>query len=345
MTDASLSETAVLINDAIAKYELPKAIELISKSSDVTGVDLGIVISNLDRTNLYLEQDYVLSVPEQLEKCNIQKSKLTEILMLLLEKKVKLGGLLFNIKDVSIAKLLIEHGANVNEVLHGNKPIHCTNSYEMIKLFIEHGADVNDVNRWGEKLIDSTTSLNMIKLLVENDAEVNGCFVKNIADFIKYIYEHGQYVDYGSSAVNADLGGFMSTKNTSGFVRQHFEICKFLLNNGANPDITINDMKLIEYLHTNTNGLYRDFDFRSLVKELLDIIFNKYPDIGNFYGSRKLCKKVGDAYVDIYYGDYLKKIYKISATVEESVAPVVHSGGGKVEEPAAPIVHSGGGKA
>jgi len=341
----SISEQSILINEAITNYDVDLAITLIKESSDVTGVDLGIVISNLDRTNLYLEQEYVLSDPEKLEKCNIQKSKLTEILMLLLEKKVKLGGLLFNIKDVSIAKLLIEHGADVNEVLHGNKPIHCTNSLEIIKLFIEYGANVNDINRWGERLIDCTTSLNMIKLLVENGSEVNKCFIKNIADFIKYIYEHGQYVDYGSTAVNNDLGGFMHTKNTSGFVRQHFEICKFLLNNGANPDVTINDMKLIEYLHENTNGLYRDFDFRWLVKELLEIIFNKYPDIGNFYGSRKLCKEVNGIFVDIYYGDYLKKIYKISATVDEHVAPVVCSGGGKVEEDVAPIVCSGAGKA
>lgn len=307
---ASIPEQSILINEAIANYDVDLAITLIKESSDVTEVDLGIVISNLEKTNLYLEQEYVLSDPEVLEKCNIQKSKLTEILMLLLEKKVKLDSLLFNIKDVSIAKLLIEHGADVNEVLNGNKPIHFTNSFEIIKLFIEHGANINDVNRWGERLIDTTNSLKMITLLVENGAEVNKCFVKNIEGFIQNIYEHGRYVDYGSSAVNADLGGFMSTKNTSGFVRQHFEICKFLLNNGANPDIMIDKMKLIEYLHTNTNGLYRDFDFRSLVKDLLEIIFSKYPDIGNFYGSRKLCKKVGDAYVDIYYGDYLKKVYR-----------------------------------
>lgn len=310
MMAASLSETAVLINEAIELYDVDKAITLIKESSNITEVDLGIVISNLEKTNLYLEQEYILSDPEVLEKCNIQKSKLNEILMLLLEKKVKLDGLLFNIKDVSIAKLLIEHGADVNEVLNGNKPIHCTNSYEIIKLFIEHGANVNDVNRWGERLIDTTNSLKMITLLVENGAEVNRCFVKNIKELVDNIYQHGRYLDYGSSAVNADLGGFMSTRNTSWIANRNFEICKFLLNNGANPDIMIDGMKLIEYLHTNTNGLYRDFDFGSLIKELLEIIFSKYPDIGNFYGSRKFCKKVGDAYIDIYYGDYLKKFYR-----------------------------------
>ena len=326
---ASISEQSVLINEAIDYYDMDKALMLIRESSGVIGVNLANVISHINRMKLGLQQDYVKEDPEKFKNCTTCLSKLTEILMLLLEKKVKLDSLLFNIKDVSIAKLLIEHGADVNEVLNGNKPIHCTNSYEIIKLFIEHGANVNDVNRWGERLIDTTNSLKMITLLVENGAEVNECFVKNIQSFIKYIYEHGQYVDYGSSAVNADLGGFMSTKNTSGFVRQHFEICKFLLNNGANPDIMIDGMKLIEYLHTNISGLYRDFDFGSLIKELMEIIFNKYPDIGNFYGSRKFCKKVGDAYVDMYYGDYLKKVYKISAKVEEPMAPVVCAGGGK----------------
>lgn len=262
MTDASLSETAVLINDAIAKYELDKAIALINNNSDVTGVNLRIVISNLERTYNYLEQNYVLEDPEKLARCNNHKDELTKILMLLLEKKVKLDGLLFKIKDLSIAKLLIEHGADVNEVdEYGNSLIHHDFTCKMFKLLIDNGADVNKVDPRGNRLINVVHDFETIKLLTEKGADISGCLENNIKRLFDCINEHGRYVDYGNKRLNDDLlGDRVLRVDTSKQVHNYFEICKFLLNNGANPDITVEGMKLID-LQNNWEFAHKWYNF------------------------------------------------------------------------------------
>jgi len=71
-------------------------------------------------------------------------TNLIEIIYLLINKKVSLDGILFKIKDVSIAKIFVENGADVNAVdASGNNPIDYHISFDMINLFIKHGAHLN----------------------------------------------------------------------------------------------------------------------------------------------------------------------------------------------------------
>ena len=84
--------------------------------------------------------------------------------------------------DVEVAKLLLEHGANVNfqednEV--GNTPLICAakQSYgdiEMMKLLLEHGADVNLQNKRGKTpLMYAGAFFEPASLLLEHGADMN----------------------------------------------------------------------------------------------------------------------------------------------------------------------------
>jgi tetratricopeptide (TPR) repeat protein len=108
----------------------------------------------------------------------------------------KSSALFFAIRSdsVDIVKLLLDKGADVNEVRTGVDDDGCAYAYPMIysaiysakdaallKLMLEHGADSNALTRYGDYYVDcpvslavnDAASLDMVKLLMEHGANLN----------------------------------------------------------------------------------------------------------------------------------------------------------------------------
>ncbi len=148
------------------------------------------------------------------------------------------------LNSVEIAKLLIEHGANVSvRDNKGRRPIHSAavqNSLEMAKLLIEHGANVSARNNDGISPMHSAAvqnSVEMAKLLIEHGANVSvrdnkgrrpihSAAVQNSLEMAKLLIEHGANV----SARNKQGGTPMHRAAWENSV----EVAKLLIEHGAN---------------------------------------------------------------------------------------------------------------
>ena len=151
--------------------------------------------------------------------------------------------------SVEMAKLLIEHGANVNvRDKKGRRPIHSAagqNSLEVAKLLTEHRTDVSA--RDNDRITPmhhaaGQNSVEMAKLLIEHGANVSvndkdgrtpihSAAGQNSLEVAKLIIEHGANV---------------SARDENGYTAMHFaavqnsvEIAKLLIEHGAN--VSVND--------------------------------------------------------------------------------------------------------
>jgi hypothetical protein len=176
-------------------------------------------------------------------------TNLIEIIYLLIDKKVNLDGILFKIKDISIAKIFVENRADVNMVdAYGNNPIDYHISFDMINLFIKHGAHLNTA------------------------------FDKSLTKFFNNI-----------------------RTPESPIVLYYFDKCKLLIKNNYISDI-ITTNKITLYLHFKHRA---DGHYNAHIKELLILIFAKFPEKFNF---RMRITRDGEL---VNYKQYLTDSYHI----------------------------------
>jgi len=148
-------------------------------------------------------------------------------------------------KNVEIAKLLIENGADVNAKNNvGETPLFKTQSVEIAKLFIENGADVNaKSNYWGTPLFYEE-DVEIAKLLIVNGANVN---VKNNKGETPLFYAE----DAEIAKLLIENGADVNAKNDDGetplFEFWNIEISKLLIENGANVNVKNNDETTLLY--------------------------------------------------------------------------------------------------
>ena len=149
--------------------------------------------------------------------------------------------------NVEIAKLLIEHGADVNVTdILDNTPLDdaiSKNNTEIAKLLIEYGADINVKGDYGKTPLHDAISKNNVeiaKLLIEHGADVNvkdyigytllGYAVSNNnAEIVKLLIEHGANVNVKNNGDDTLLKSAIANEQT--------EIAKLLIEHGADINV------------------------------------------------------------------------------------------------------------
>lgn len=76
--------------------------------------------------------------------------------------------------DLSIVKLLIDKGANVNiKDKYGCTPLHCVSKISLAKYLVENGADIHAKNNDGETPLHTAFNFLIVEYLIEKGADVN----------------------------------------------------------------------------------------------------------------------------------------------------------------------------
>jgi ankyrin repeat protein/WD40 repeat protein len=146
---------------------------------------------------------------------------------------------------VSVVRLLLEHGANVNLGSY-SLPINkaaTDDKIEIIDLLLQYGADVNVSNRWGSALHDATRSnqLNAVQFLVQHGADLSytdsfdgstalGCALKNgHSKIVQVLIEAGAKFPFDTP----DKNELFIQSAGCGCLQQ----VEYLIHNGAGIDI------------------------------------------------------------------------------------------------------------
>lgn len=156
--------------------------------------------------------------------------------------------------SVEIIKLLIEHGAKVNETDGtGETPLHFASSrgfVDVVKLLLEHGANVNAKDYNGQTPLDLATLhrwTKTIRLLIENGANVNETDRyggTSLYYALQYNFNSDHNNEHGSDIDTVKLliknGADVNVKDKCGETPLYLasrkgsvEIVKLLLENGA----------------------------------------------------------------------------------------------------------------
>jgi hypothetical protein len=164
-----------------------------------------------------------------------------------------------------IARLLIEHGANVNAAMYnGVTPLMnaASRGYpEIAGLLVEHGANVNlAAKNGGTPLINATINghTEIARMLIEHGANVNTADSEGITPLINATY-HGRteitrlLIEHGANANVAARNGSTPFSNAIGL--GNFLIAKDLLNSGAKPTGTLGGS---DVLFTNALKIHMD---------------------------------------------------------------------------------------
>jgi len=172
-------------------------------------------------------------------------------------------------RDEDMARLLIEHGADIEaEDIGGNRPLHLAvalNMPEMVKLLLDLGADINAKARYGRTPIMFSAShkdLRIFEMLVERGANP---FDKD--------YEGSTLLHYAAANRNIPLINRLSLPinitNEKGETPLHFaawtgdkEVVDLLLEKGAQHIPTTQGLYPLDYAHLSEQ--------MDLVKHLLE---------------------------------------------------------------------------
>jgi ankyrin repeat protein len=190
---------------------------------------------------------------------------------------------------VEICRMLLEKGANPNEntEVRDSLLIRCVqgNKIEIVKLLLDHGADIEEPNKFspwrstalaraaGEGLVE------MVQLLIQRGANVNHCAEGSTPPV--YGAASSQHLEVVRVLLDAGADPNQpasSSSNTKDWTALHTsydsdEICKLLLERGANPDLVSSGGTPL-YIAANWSR-------PEIVKLLLD--HNPRPDINPIF--------------------------------------------------------------
>ncbi|KAL2740342.1 hypothetical protein V1478_000483 [Vespula squamosa] len=153
--------------------------------------------------------------------------------------------------DLSVVKLLIDKGANVNiKDKFNSTPLHYANHLSIVKCLVENGADINAKNNEGNTPLHTAVNFPIVEYLVEKGADVNipnfrGYtplhFAKNVI-IAEYLIEQGANIKAiakdGKSVLHSIIE--INTYYDSNFIELS-NLIQFLIEKGINIDITDND--------------------------------------------------------------------------------------------------------
>ena len=209
--------------------------------------------------------------------------------------------------NIETAKLLIEHGADVNTTDAVYTPLYEVRSLQMIKLLIENGANVLHTNRFGTTPLHLARTAQIAKVLIENGADVNAesygettplhsllgkgpelvkTLIKAGADVnvrsggvsplhmvvqIPYTYKEKREASFETAKILIEAGADVNAKDNQGNLPIHyvenFKTAKLLCDNGS-------DLSFIDIMKTTKNKIVGSI-FSYLVLTDEEIHFNK----------------------------------------------------------------------
>ena len=195
------------------------------------------------------------------------------------------------------AKLLIDHGANVNtKDLKNNSPIHNAvkrNAIDIVKLMIVNGADIKDKNDEGGDKNDKigcetllalaihSRHIEIAKVLIENGANVSFkdsmgnspihyAVESNDIDIVKLLLKEGASIheknDEGKTPIHLAISEITHVT--------HIDIVEVLIANGADVNTMRNGYALIHKAVQNSNLAVT----KLLIENFVDINIKTYPD-------------------------------------------------------------------
>ena len=152
-------------------------------------------------------------------------------------------------QDVDMVKILLWEGkVDVNKEVKGAgpAPLMCTQNVEIVKLLLKHGADVNQVDDCGMSALHESAqrgNLEIVKVLIQNGANVNmraGDFFyekpplhlasqEGHVDIAKVLIQNGVDVNELDAEGITAIGYAVTTC--------HLDVAKVLVRNGAKLDI------------------------------------------------------------------------------------------------------------
>lgn len=136
--------------------------------------------------------------------------------------------------DLSSVSTLLKNGADPNRSNElGNTPLHFVRSHAVASILIASGADVNARSTNGNTPLHAATafgSFDVVKTLVANGADVN---IKNVDGFSPLHWAVSELV----GEAGATESFYAGRQNFHIDYESKYDIAKFLLNNGADPNI------------------------------------------------------------------------------------------------------------
>ena len=163
-----------------------------------------------------------------------------------------------SLSNVKLAKLFIEHGANVNAKGYGgNTPLHNVKHIEIAKLLIDNKADVNAKNKSGYTPLHFVKKPEIVKLLIDNKADVNaGKGTVGVPLYNTYSVKIAKLlIDNGADVNGAGRYGYTPLSNA-----RTVEMAKLLIDNGA-------DVNTVSKSHETTCDIAKSEEVRKLIKE------------------------------------------------------------------------------
>lgn len=173
-------------------------------------------------------------------------------------------------KNIELAKLLIKHGAKLNQTDNSGKtPIIDADSL-FIPLLVENGANVNvTYSVYGFSAMSGAASrgdIERMKLLHQHGAYTNNVRALDNAgslghfDALKYLVEKG-------SDINEVLPGEEDTPLINAAHQCDYQLIKILLSYGADPNLTINKLSPLFATYLSGSMHSSDFYYEELLKK------------------------------------------------------------------------------
>jgi len=162
--------------------------------------------------------------------------------------------------NTDIAKLFIEHGADVNKKDDALSPLFLSitlDKLEITKLLIEHGADVNTKDRIGRTTIYAAISskkpIEILNFLIEYGADVNAKTENNMTALLKAIISQAPVevikllIEHGAD-VNVQIGDYATALLKAIIFQAPTEVIRLLVDNGADVNAKTKDNLTILFM-------------------------------------------------------------------------------------------------
>lgn len=184
---------------------------------------------------------------------------------------------------LSVAELLINNGANINQDINGLSVLFLaieTKSFKMVKLLLDHGVPVNPIKERSDSPLETAVihgDVKIVRLLIERGANVRG----------KYLFLLSQAVAFNKveiAKILVENGADLNESDTDGETpliiaveMESYDMVKFLLEKGA--DVSRKDGRgdtVVQHAHGNN-------------KKIIDLLRHHGVKIGFFkYAQSRL---------------------------------------------------------
>ncbi|XP_043505230.1 serine/threonine-protein phosphatase 6 regulatory ankyrin repeat subunit B-like [Polistes fuscatus] len=168
--------------------------------------------------------------------------------------------------DLSVVKLLIDKGANVNiKDKYGCTPLHCVSKISLAKYLVENGADIHAKNNDGETPLHRALHYLIVEYLIEKGADVNipnknGYtplhFARNLI-IARHLIEHGANIRAVTKDGKSVLHGIIEEHSYFNISFDEMsDLINFLIKKGIDVNATDQNGNTLLHLSAEKNNEY-----------------------------------------------------------------------------------------